>query len=160
MDIHDHDVARRRPFMAIHDVVLRRRRYEALHEYDPHPEPIDLSIAHPKRYCTEGCPIPAEHLRLLYQIFTRWELSLTDAIVAGERYAITVIGSESEWTVKVRCIQATPAEDTVESLDFRHDPDLWDCYAATLSEFDGGPENARTAPDYEKMRSLAAMFMA
>jgi len=149
--------------MAIHDVVQRRQHYEALHGHDLHPGPIDLSITPPNRYSTERCPIPAEHLRLLYQIFRQWECSLAQAIAEGVSCALTVIGSETEWTVKLRCIQATPAEDTLELLDFRHDPDLWDCYAATVSEFESAAktlEKARNASDYEKMRSLAAMLMA
>ena len=74
------------------------------------------------------CPIPGEHLDMLYHAFKRHETSLEEAVETEEPFSLQVTGNLQNWVVEIRIIGNTPAQDILERLDFRADGDLWMIY--------------------------------
>ena len=80
-----------------------------------------------------SCPIPKEHLRLLYRAFKEHETCVSRAADFEKPCVLSVQGTEKQWRLEF----LYPSEDRREQADFYRDKDMWEAYQAAVAEAGG-----------------------
>lgn len=80
-----------------------------------------------------SCPIPKEHLRLLYHAFKEYEMSASAAADFEKPCVLFVQGTEKHWRLEFWY----PSENRRKQADFYRDKDMWEVYQAAVAEARG-----------------------